>query len=201
MDKKESRIKWEGKGLHKPLQSFSVFEPNGQLLYDDMYAFIAYLQKERNCSIATSGCKIISIRQFWKYLKIKAHLIENNIVEELKVLKQAKRIFNLEDSIRLLMSVEDSLRNYCSVYLNLNCTLHLVELTNLNVDQISAQSVTMIGKSDKKRQIYLTPAAKNAVNVWLIERNNYHPQDNALFSSNRGVRLTTRAIQIVIKNS
>ena len=26
--KKESRIKWEGKGLHKPLQSFSVFEEN-----------------------------------------------------------------------------------------------------------------------------------------------------------------------------
>ena len=26
--KKESRIKWEGKGLHKPLPSFSVFEPS-----------------------------------------------------------------------------------------------------------------------------------------------------------------------------
>lgn len=28
--KKESRIKWEGKGLHKPLPSFSVFESNSQ---------------------------------------------------------------------------------------------------------------------------------------------------------------------------
>lgn len=69
------------------------------------------------------------------------------------------------------------------------------------MEQISAQSVTVIGKGDKERKIYLTPAAKNTVNVWLNERNNYHPQDNALFISNRGVRITTQAIQIVIKNA
>ena len=28
--KKECRIKWEGKGLHKPLASFSVFELNNR---------------------------------------------------------------------------------------------------------------------------------------------------------------------------
>ena len=82
----------------------------------------------------------------------------------------------------------------------MNCALRLAELTNLNVEQISAQPVKVIGKGDKERQIYLTPAAKNAVNAWLIERNNYNPKDNALFISNRGIRLTTRAIQIVIKN-
>ena len=32
-------------------------------------------------------------------------------------------------------------------------------------------------------------------------RNSYNPKDNALFISNRGTRLTTRAIQIVIKNA
>lgn len=69
------------------------------------------------------------------------------------------------------------------------------------MDKNNAQSVTVIGKGDKERQIYLTPAAKSAVNAWLIERNNYHPQDNALFISNRGIRLTTRAIQIVIKTA
>lgn len=74
-------------------------------------------------------------------------------------------------------------------------------LINLNVEQINAQSVTVIGKGDKERQIYLTPVAKNAVNAWLIDRNNYHPKDNALFISNRGIRLTTRAIQIVVKNA
>jgi site-specific recombinase XerC len=184
--------------------SFADIKFIKSITLDDMYAFIAYLQKERNCSVATCARKIISIRQFWKYLKTKAHLIENNITEELEVPKQAKRMpkyLSLEDSIRLLMSVEDSPRNYCIVTLFLNCALRLAELTNLNVEQISAQSVTVIGKGDKERQIYLTPAAKNAVNAWLIDRNKYHPKDNALFISNRGIRLTTRAIQIVVKNA
>jgi site-specific recombinase XerC len=69
------------------------------------------------------------------------------------------------------------------------------------VNQINSESVTVIGKGDKERQIYLTPAAKNAVNAWLIERNSYNPKEDALFISNRGIRLTTRAIQIVIKNA
>lgn len=37
--KKESRIKWEGKGLHKSLPSFSVFESNEQdrLIYHEIF--------------------------------------------------------------------------------------------------------------------------------------------------------------------
>ena len=154
--------------------SFADIKFIKSITMDDMYAFIAYLQKERKCSVATCARKIISIRQFWKYLKTKVHLIDNNITEELEVPKQAKRIpkyLSLEDSIRLLMSVEDSPRNYCIVTLFLNCALRLAELTNLNVEQINAQSVTVIGKGDKERQIYLTPAATNAVNAWLFERN------------------------------
>lgn len=182
--------------------SFADIKFIKSITLDDIYAFIAYLQNERNCTIATCGRKIISIRQFWKYLKTRVHLIDNNIAEELESPKQGKRIpkyLSLEDSIRLLMSVENSPRNYCIVTLFLNCALRLAELTNLNVEQISAESVTVIGKGNKERQIYLTPAAKNAVNAWLNDRNRYNPKDNALFISNRGIRLTTRAIQIVVK--
>ena len=171
---------------------------------NDMYAFVAHLQKERNCCVATCGRKIISIRQFWKYLKTKAHLIENNIAEELEVPKQVKRIpkyLSLEDSIRLLMSMEESPRNYCIITLFLNCALRLSELTDLDVEQVSSQSVTVIGKGQKQRQIYMTPAAKDAVNAWLVERSDYNPKDNALFISKRGTRLTTRAIQLVIKKA
>ncbi|TAH75127.1 MAG: hypothetical protein EWM47_00175 [Anaerolineaceae bacterium] len=88
--------------------SFADIKFIKSITLDDMYAFIAYLQKERNCSVATCGHKIISIRQFWKYLKTKAYLIDHNITEGPEVPKQAKRIhkyLSLEDSIRLLMSI------------------------------------------------------------------------------------------------
>lgn len=44
--------------------SFADIKFIKSITLDDMYAFVAYLQKERNCSIATCGRKIISIRQF-----------------------------------------------------------------------------------------------------------------------------------------
>ena len=47
----------------------------------DMYGFITYCGNERNVTAATRARKIVSIRQFWKYLKTKAHLLENNIAE------------------------------------------------------------------------------------------------------------------------
>lgn len=53
----------------------------------DMYSFISYCQKTLNSSPGTRARKIVSIRQFWKYLKTKAHIIDNNIAEELETKK------------------------------------------------------------------------------------------------------------------
>ncbi|MDU7251951.1 MAG: hypothetical protein E6274_06415 [Clostridium sp.] len=57
-----------------------------------MYSFISYCQKSLNSSPRTRAKEIVSIRQFWKYLKTKAHLIDNNIAEELETPKLPKRI-------------------------------------------------------------------------------------------------------------
>jgi len=184
--------------------SFADIKFINSITLDDFYAFIAYLQNDRKCTIASCARKIISIRQFRKYLKNNVQLIDNNIAEKLEVPKQPKRIpkyLSLEDSMRLLISVEDSPRNYCIITLFLNCALRLSELVNLNVEQIDTESVTVIGKGQKERQVYLTPAAKNAINSWLNERRDFTPKENALFISKRGARLTTRAIQIIVKNA
>jgi len=168
---------------------------------DEIYAFIAHCQKERNCTVQTCGRKIIAFRMFWKYLKNKAHLIENNMTEELEVPKQPKRIpkyLGLEDSVRLLMEAEDSPRNYCIITLFLNCALRLSELVSLNVEQIDAEKVSVIGKGDKQRQIYLNSAAKKAVYNWLMVRDGYRPKDNALFVSKRGTRMNVRTVQEMI---
>lgn len=81
---------------------------------NDMYSFISYCQKTLNSSPGTRCRKIVSIRQFWKYLKTKAHLIDNNIAEELETPKLPKRIpkyLNLEESVCLLLQCKKSLYN------------------------------------------------------------------------------------------
>lgn len=59
---------------------------------NDMYAFISYCQTEKHSAAGTRSRKIVSIRQFWKYLKTKAHVLESNVSEELETPKIPKRI-------------------------------------------------------------------------------------------------------------
>jgi integrase/recombinase XerD len=54
-------------------------------------------------------------------------------------------------------------------------------------------------KGNKERKIFLTPAAKKAINTWLQQRNSLNVNTNALFISRNSYRLTTRAIQNIVK--
>ncbi len=54
-------------------------------MLNDMFAFIAYCQAKKGRG--TRVRKIVSIRQFWKYLKNKAHAIDDNVAEELETPK------------------------------------------------------------------------------------------------------------------
>lgn len=169
----------------------------------DMYAFLAYCQNTLCSSPGTRARKIVSIRQFWKYLKTKALLIDNNIAEELETPKQPKRIvrcLTLEESVRLLIEAGScSARDNCIITIFLNCALRLSELTALNIDQVNADVLSVIGKGNKERKIYMTPAVKQALIQWLAARNTASVDTNALFISRNGNRLTTRSIQNLVK--
>lgn len=169
----------------------------------DMYAFLAYCQDTLHSSPGTRARKIVSIRQFWKYLKTKAHLIDNNITEELETPKQPKRIvrcLTLEESVRLLIKVgSSSPRDNCIITIFLNCALRLSELAALNVNQVDSDIISVVGKGNKERKIYMTPAVKQALARWVAIRNTMSVNTNALFISRNGTRLTTRSIQNVVK--
>lgn len=108
-------------------------------------------------------CFFNLLSQFWKYLKTKVHIIENNIAEELEVLQIPKRVpkfLSLEASVRLLITCESSVRNYCIITLFLNCVLRLSKLVNINLSQLNSVVLTIIGKGNMERKIFLTPATK-----------------------------------------
>ena len=168
----------------------------------DLYSFITYCGEDRGVTTATRARKIVSIRQFWKYLKNKAHLIDNNIAEELETPKLPKRMpkyLSLDESIRLLIASEKSPRDYCILTIFLNCALRLSELVNLNIEQVQNDSIQIIGKGNKERRIFHTPATKKAVSAWLEQRNTMNPQTNALFITKNGTRVATRGVQDIVK--
>ena len=134
-----------------------------------MYAFLAYCQDTLRSSTGTRARKIISIRQFWKYLKTKVHHIDNNVAEELETPTRPKRIVRclaLEESVRLLIKANScSALEKCIIIIFLNCALRLSELAALTLDQINSDIISVIGKRNKERNIYYTCCQASFVTV------------------------------------
>jgi len=163
----------------------------------DMYDFISYCGNERGVTTSTRARKIVSIRQFWKYLRAKAHLLEYNVAEELETPKLPKRMpkyLSLEESIRLLIESEKSARDYCILTIFLNCALRLSELVSLNLEQIEDDTIQIIGKGNRERSVFQTNATKKAIAGWLEVRKTMNPQTNALFITKQGTRVTSRGV-------
>lgn len=168
----------------------------------DMYTFITYCQEQLHSSSGTRSRKIVSLRQFWKYLKTKVCLIDDNIAEGLESPRLPKRIpkyLSLEESVRLLIACNNSARDHCIITLFLNCALRLSELASLTIDQVDNYTLTICGKGNKERKIFLTPAAKKAIFRWLQERQNIELDTNALFVSRSHTKLSSHGIQNVVK--
>ena len=91
-------------------------------------------------------------------------------LETPKIPKCIPKYLSLEESVRLLIASEYSARNHCIITIFLNCALRLSELTSLDVEQVSADTLQVVGKGNKERKIFLTSVTKRALEHWLKER-------------------------------
>ena len=167
----------------------------------EIYAFISFCQNTLNSSPGTRARKIVSVRQFWKYLK-KSHLTDVNVTEELETPKLPKRIpryLSLEESVRLLLAGKSSPRDHCILTILLNCALRISELESIGCSQVSTDILSFIGKGNKERKIYKTPADKLSIATWLEIRKGLPVTSDALFISRNNRRMSVRFLQAVVK--
>lgn len=185
-----------------------------RITLNDLHSYLAYLTRNKNSKAATRSRKVSSIKTFFNYLTAKANLLEINPAQNLESPKLDKRIpkyLSLEDSNKLLDTVKDKEndrnkeRDYTMITLFLNCGMRLSELVNINLSDIdfNQNKLTVIGKGNKERTIYLNDACINAINTYLKVR----PRDkvkvdakDALFLSERRERISQRTVQNVVKN-
>lgn len=177
---------------------------------NDIHAFLAYLTTTYHSKAATRARKVSSIRVFFNYLSQKANLIEKNPAQNLETPKIEKRMpkyLTLDDSKKLLTVTSDEERNkerdYAIITLLLNCGLRLSELVGININDISFDDakMTVIGKGNKERTIYLNKACLQAINSYLEVRPKIGIKPSsikALFLSERKERISKRTVQYVV---
>lgn len=192
-----------------------TLEQLSKIKQEDIHSFISYLSINRRCGPATCARKISTIRIFFKYLTITSKMLKDNPAQNLETPKLNKRLpkyLTLEDSRKLLDNTfedeenKNKERDFAIITLFLNCGLRLSELVGINIADIKFddQKMTVIGKGNKERSIYLNKACIDAVNSYLAVRpkegvkKDSKNSDKALFLSSYRQRISKRTVENIV---
>jgi site-specific recombinase XerD len=171
-----------------------------------VYEFLFYVTRQRANMAASRARKLSSLRGFFKYLTGKPGQLTQNPVDDIERPAQKKRLpkyLSLEESLQLLGSIESDYyeRDYCIITLFLNCGMRLSELVSLNVSDVKADTLRVVGKGNKERMVYLNQACLQTLGALLASRNKITNlrDKNAIFVSKKtGGRLCARRVQQIV---
>ncbi|WP_194190442.1 tyrosine recombinase XerC [Clostridium chrysemydis] len=182
-----------------------------EIKLSELYAFMSFLEKFRKNSSYARARKVATLKSFFKFLQNKAKVIDENPTLELESPKINKRhpiYLDLNESIQLLNSLDKSNKNYkrdyCIITFFLNCGMRLSELCGIRLDKISGDILTIIGKGNKERTVYLNEACLKALEEYLKVRDSSKctlENKNYLFISNRGTPINKRTVEIMVKKA
>ncbi|ELC8416776.1 tyrosine recombinase XerC [Clostridium perfringens] len=180
-----------------------------EITLSDIYAFLAFLEKVRNNSAYARARKVATLKSFFKFLNSKIKLIDENPTVELESPKINKRhpvYLTLDQSITVLNSMDKGNKNYyrdyCILTLFLNCGMRLSELCNIEIEKIKGDTLTIIGKGNKERTVYLNEASIAAIENYLKNRNDLKANEEAkkyLFLSSKYRPINKRSVEILVK--
>ena len=182
---------------------------------EDIKMFVSYLSINRKCGPATCARKISTIRIFFKYLTVTEKLLKENPAQYLETPKLNKRLpkyLTESESFKLLdVSYSDDnnqnkTRDFAIITLFLNCGLRLSELVGINISDIKfdEKRMTVIGKGNKERTIYLNDSCINAIKEYLKDRpkegvkKDNKNSDKALFLSSYRQRISKRTVENIV---
>ena len=85
----------------------------------------------------------------------------------------------------------------------LNSGLRLSELKNLSIDDLDLDNgkFSIIGKGNKERIGYINKMTKKAIEEYLRIRDNFSPKTKTLFVSKYGSKMSSTAIEKIIKKA
>lgn len=173
----------------------------------DLYAFISFAENYRNNGNYARARKVATLKSFFKFLYGKAKILDDNPASELESPKINRRnpIYLTLDQSKVLLNTIDGKfkeRDYCMITLFLNCGLRLSELCSINISKIKEDTLTIIGKGNKERTVYLNKACLKSIHNYLFIRNTFIDKIldvDALFISRNYTRINKRSVELIVK--
>ncbi|KGQ71341.1 site-specific tyrosine recombinase XerC [Chelonobacter oris] len=164
--------------------------------------YILAVSRQQGLNAKSLALRLSGLRGFLNYL-LGQGVIDVNPATAVSAPKQAKRLpKNIEaEQVGQLLDSQSKepidLRDLAMMELMYSAGLRLNELQQLNVQDLQSRTreLRVIGKGNKERILPYGRFAAQAVQKWLSVRILFNPEDDALFVSQRGKRISHRAIQ------
>ncbi len=179
---------------------------------EDIYEFLLYSDNVRGNHAAARSRKLSAIKGFFKYLTVKRMMLEENPaanIESPKNKQALPKYLTLEESLELLSAVKNDtaspnrVRDYAIITLFLNCGMRVSELVGINLNDVDRylRSLTVTGKGNKQRIVYLNDACREALGDYMTERldpKHQRADGRALFLSSREQRISVKTVQWLV---
>ncbi len=153
----------------------------------------------------TQNYHLIALRAFLKYLAWRnIDSLAANRIELAKTGARELDLISVNELARLLEApkgkTERELRDKAILELFFSTGLRVSELCNLDRDSfdLKQDEFTVRGKGDKVRLVFLSPTAREALKNYLAKRQDLTGE--ALFTNEKGGRLTPRSVERLIKH-
>lgn len=208
----------------RKLRVFLAFDPPPrpeEITADTVRAFKVHLrdrvnQRRRPVKAQTINLYLIALRQFLKYCATQEDLevLPAAKVELLAVRDRPVRVLTDEQVNHLLEAPgaagrRTALRDRAILELLFSTGARVAELTALNRDQINLKTreISIVGKRSKRRVVYITDAAAEALSDYLETRSDHYPplfiryagpKLDRVTEDGEGLRLTTRSIWNIV---
>ncbi len=178
----------------------------------DIMRFLMFAGQNKGNNTTTRSRKLCSIRSFFQYAAVRAHIIESSPAANIDAPKKSKTLpkyLTIDESIRLLETIKNDsysktvVRDFAIVTLFLNTGMRLSELVGLNLNSFDSDlsKVKVLGKGNKERMIYLNDAARSAVADYLkirLDPRYIITSDKAFFLSKRQQRISNKTVQWMV---
>lgn len=153
-----------------------IGKPYDRVTADDIRYYLAMRVQKDGISKTTANNERRNLSAFYQWLQKEEILLKNpmNKVEVMKETKKKKKAFTQMEIERIRDSCL-STKEQALVEVLLSTWARVTEISQIRIDEINGETITVHGKGDKDRDVYLTPKAQLLVEKYLQERSDANP--------------------------